>query len=188
MPLPKRTIKVTKLEAARSQLKTAITLWFSDGDPASILALAHGSHEILHRIYRNRGFSDLLYDAKKIKEEYRADFVRALKVAPNFIKHQSQDTTENENTEIEFPFGTCAVFIVFSIIALMKIVGKLSDEETAFWVWCGIQEPSVFLKDAQIEQIQIDISADVSAYAPKEFFNLVLRALPLIRERNRSTS
>lgn len=146
MPLPKRTIKVTKLDAARSQLKTAITLWFDDGDPVSILALAHGAHEILHRIYRNRGLSDLLYDARTITEQYRKDFVRMLKAAPSFIKHLNQSPHEGEDTAIEFPLGACKLFIFFSIYALKKIADELSDEEIAFWVWCAIQDPHLFLK------------------------------------------
>ena len=188
MPLPKRTIKVTKLDAARSQLKTAITLWFDGGDPVSILALAHGAHEILHRIYRNRGFSDLLYDAKNIKEEYRADFARTLKAAPNFIKHQNQNKQENEDTEIEFPYGGCAVFIYYSIYALKKIADELSDEENAFLIWCAIQEPHLFLKKDIANFVPVEmvkVFDDVRNYEPKEFFDLILRAQILIRERKR---
>ena len=33
-------LHVTKLDAARRQLETAITLWFHDGDPVSIHTLA----------------------------------------------------------------------------------------------------------------------------------------------------
>jgi hypothetical protein len=191
MPLPKKTIKVTKFDAARSQLKTAIALWFSEGDPVSILALAHGAHEILHRIYRNRGFSDLLYDAKIIKEEYRADFVRALKAAPSFIKHLNQSTHEGEDTEIEFPYWTCMLFIQFSIYAIQKITGELSDEETAFWVWCAIQEPHLFLK-AEIDNF-IPVSAiqtftDMRNQKPKEIYDLLIKALAVMRERKRSNS
>jgi hypothetical protein len=190
MPLPKRTIKVTKFEAARSQLKTAITLWFNDGDPVSILSLAHGAHEILHRIYRNRGFSDLLYDAKNIKEQYRKDFVRALKAAPSFIKHLNESPHEGEDTATEFPFGTCTLFILFSIYAVRKL-DELSDEEKAFLVWCAIQEPHLFLKQSLADLVPVEtvkIFDDIRNNSPKEFYDLVIQALALIRAAKRLDS
>jgi hypothetical protein len=142
----------------------------------------------LHRVYRNRGFSDLLYDAKVIKEEYRKDFVRALKAAPSFIKHLNQSPHEGEDTAIEFPYWACMLFIQFSIYAIKKIANELSDEETAFWVWCAIQEPHLFLKkniDNFIPARMVETFGDVRNYKPQEFFDLALRALALIRERNR---
>jgi hypothetical protein len=191
MPLPKKTIRVTKIDAARSQLKTAITLWFDDGDPVSILALAHGAHEILHRIYRNRGFSDLLYDAKIIKEEYRPEFARALKAAPSFIKHFNQSQHEEEDTAIEFPYWECMLFIYFSVYAISKITNELSDEETAFWAWCSIQESQLFLQtdiDKFLPVGALQTFAHVRDQKPNEFYHLVKVALALNRERKRPGS
>jgi hypothetical protein len=40
-------IVVTKLDAARRQLKTAIKLWFEDGDPVAIHTLIVAAYEII---------------------------------------------------------------------------------------------------------------------------------------------
>jgi hypothetical protein len=40
-------LPVTKLDAARRQLETAITLWFHEADPVSIHALTGAAHNLL---------------------------------------------------------------------------------------------------------------------------------------------
>jgi hypothetical protein len=64
-------ITVTKLDAARRQLRTALRLWFHDGDPVSIHALLAAAHEIIHRLYRNKGLRNLMFDNENIEEEHR---------------------------------------------------------------------------------------------------------------------
>jgi hypothetical protein len=41
-------LAVTKQSAARSQLETAIRLWFYEGDPVAIHTLAVAAHDCLH--------------------------------------------------------------------------------------------------------------------------------------------
>lgn len=45
---PPKVLIVTKASAARTQLETAIGLWFTDGDPISILALAVAANDCYH--------------------------------------------------------------------------------------------------------------------------------------------
>lgn len=114
-PIP--TIKITKLQAARMQLSTAIELWFADRDPVSTHALAFASHEIIHRVFRRRGYSDLLFDSGVVKDEYRDEFAKALKEDAGFIKHLNR-ADENETDAIDFKPGGNMLFIMMSIVAL----------------------------------------------------------------------
>jgi argininosuccinate synthase len=63
------SIIVTKIEAARRQLNTAIELWFNDGDPVSIHTLASSAHQIIHDLNRRNKGPDLFLDTIFIKEE-----------------------------------------------------------------------------------------------------------------------
>src|SRR5271165_3353782 len=47
-------LTITKFEAARRQLGTAIVLWFSDDDPVSIHTLACAAYEIIHKLTKKR--------------------------------------------------------------------------------------------------------------------------------------
>jgi hypothetical protein len=81
------TIVVTKLDAARRQLRTAIRLWFQEADPASIHTLAHAASEIIHVISKNRNRYRriLIFDADMIKDEYRSEWNEKRKNSANFL-------------------------------------------------------------------------------------------------------
>ena len=66
-------LKIDKLDAARRQLRTAIRLWFNNGDPVAIHTLVSAAHEAVHTLFRRAGFRGLMFDAPHIKEEYRSD-------------------------------------------------------------------------------------------------------------------
>src|SRR6266478_5939088 len=74
-------LKLKKLDAAQRQLRTAITLWFHDGDPVAIHALAFAAYEVIHTVSKKRNpyRRDLLFDTLLIKDEYRKDFCIKLK-------------------------------------------------------------------------------------------------------------
>src|SRR5260221_11225206 len=78
-PFVPKPILITKLEAARRQLATAIELWFLDGDPISIHTLAFAAHEVVHVIFRKNGGTDLLFHSRRIKDEIRGKFNKLLK-------------------------------------------------------------------------------------------------------------
>ena len=80
------TIVVTKIEAARRQLRSAIELWFADADPVSIHTLSAASYQIIHDLNRKNNGSDLLLDTIVIKDEYRREFVNEIR-APLKIQH-----------------------------------------------------------------------------------------------------
>src|SRR5579862_9769286 len=84
-------IVVTKLDAAKRQLRAAITLWFTGGDPVAIHTLAAAAHEIVHTLFRRKGLSGLLFDSPRIRDDKRAEFARAAKAAATFFKHAQRD-------------------------------------------------------------------------------------------------
>jgi hypothetical protein len=85
------TIKLTKLDAACRQLRTAIHLWFTGGDPVSTHALAFAAHELIHRLYKLKGLDNLLFDTYAIKDEYRGEWAKTLKKEAAFLKHADTD-------------------------------------------------------------------------------------------------
>jgi hypothetical protein len=80
-------ITVTKLEAARGQLRTAIKLWFEGGDPVAIHSLASAAHEIIHALYRQKGLKGLVFDTPYIRPDMQQRWASSLKKPFNFFKH-----------------------------------------------------------------------------------------------------
>lgn len=80
-------ITITKLEAARRQLRVAISLWFQNGDEVAIHTLACAAYQIIHDINRHRGGEELFFDSLVIREEYRDQAIKRFKKEMNFFKH-----------------------------------------------------------------------------------------------------
>ena len=79
---------VTKLDAARRQLATAIELWFYDRDQVSVHALAFSAHEIIDVLSKKAGRTrDLLWDTIMVKDSDRRKYRDFLSESANFFKH-----------------------------------------------------------------------------------------------------
>jgi hypothetical protein len=87
-PLPKGKVEsliITKPSAARSQLESAIWLWFNEGDPVSIHALAVAAHDcfnalVKHRTQKSSGLQQYLETQSKGRQ-------KRIRLAQNFFKH-----------------------------------------------------------------------------------------------------
>jgi hypothetical protein len=85
------TKQITKLEAARRQLVTAIRLFFEDADSISVYTLAHAAWEVLDALCANRGlilFRGQMSGANGLSEE---EIKRIANYGRNFFKHAERD-------------------------------------------------------------------------------------------------
>jgi hypothetical protein len=161
-------VVVTKMDAARRQLRAAIRMWFAEDDPVAIHTLAHAAHEILHRLYRNRGLDNLVFDSKLIKPEFKKDFAAAIKASATFFKHASRDGTED--TSITFDPSLNDMYIVMSVGALQKMNELFVHEEFAVLFWLKCTKPHLFSKNLGQEPIPVEIAAEVRQMSRIEFF------------------
>lgn len=136
------TLEIPKLQAARSHLRTACALWFADTDPVSTNTLAYAAHEVVHRLYRNAGNTDLLFDTTLIKGEFRSDFARLLKESANFFKHANRECRAEDKHE--FPEGLNEVLLLMSIVGLQRLGHTLELSEAAFLFYEMLRHPSWF--------------------------------------------
>lgn len=141
-------ITVTKLDAAKRQLRTAITLWFTDGDPVSVHTLIAAAHEITHSLFRMRGFSGLLYDNKLIREEYRGDLAKRLKQFSTFFKHAQKDP----DAEIMFDPTLNELLLIFVTVGIQSIEPLVGPVETSFLLWVALHRPDVYPLGIEIEK------------------------------------
>jgi hypothetical protein len=132
-------ITVTKLDAAQRQLRTAIRLWFEDGDPVSIHALAFAAYEIAHVVSkkRDRTRRDLIFDSLRVKDEHRADWNRTIKKHATFFKHADKDW--NGSIELE---PILSVLFMMGAGAGLRLAGEPeSAEESSFAFWMFLHRP-----------------------------------------------
>jgi hypothetical protein len=93
MKAPKEEIQVlTKIDAARRQLETAIRLWFHNGDPYSIHCLAFAAGKVFHGICKHRKIEEpLLFNLKRIRKGMEGEYMKMIHAPSNFGKHADND-------------------------------------------------------------------------------------------------
>jgi hypothetical protein len=92
-------MNITKLDAAKSQLATAIWLYFEDCDPVSVHTLVMAASEIIDRLCESKGTPTWRCSfSTMIIPEWRKEFVRRFYKARNFFKHAS--VLENFSDEL----------------------------------------------------------------------------------------
>jgi hypothetical protein len=127
------TIRISKLDAAQRQLRTAITLWFTDGDPVAVHALAIAAYEIFHTVslIRDPNRRDLLFDSDVIKDEYRRGWINLIKKNANFFKHADRDPDDIA----EFDPRMNEWIILYASVARRFCGEDTSQEESDFMSW-----------------------------------------------------
>jgi len=130
-------IKITKLEAARRQLVTAIRIYFANGDPVSIHTLAAAAFGILDDLDNHGASTGTIFDqiATRITPEYVDSFREALRRPQNFFKHADRDP---ENI-LEFRPGSAGVIIWAACEKYCELTKEELLETAAFHRWILIR-------------------------------------------------
>lgn len=86
-----KAVKITKLDAAKRQLQTAVRLYFNDEDPISICTLTRAAHEIISVLNEKHGKSTMIMSDKLIVDKYKEEFRKIMNAPKNFFKHADKD-------------------------------------------------------------------------------------------------
>ena len=175
---------ISKLDAARRQLQTAIDLWFNDGDPVSVHALSFAAYEIAHAVSKKRNplRPGLLFDAEFIKEERRREFNDLMRKEANFFKHADRDP----NAVVEFHPELSEMFMLFAIFALQLCGERESEEESIFVHWISLHRPHLLTEEGGkrlIDRIPVQSVKQIRTLPKPEFFQGLKHARALIRAR-----
>jgi hypothetical protein len=178
-------MRIGKFDAARRQLRTAITLWFNDGDPVSTHTLAFAAYEVIHAISEKRDPNrrDLLFDAALVKDEYRREFNVAIRKHANFFKHADR----NGDSVIDFDPRTTEIYLMFAIVGVALCGESHTEEESIFLWWLQINRPDLLTDQGHkmvADHIPVHALEDFRALSKREF----LRAFQEGRRRSERLS
>ncbi|MFN2624200.1 MAG: hypothetical protein ABR611_15295 [Chthoniobacterales bacterium] len=136
-PKPERAEKhvaLTKEYVAKSQLQTAIGLWFHYGDAMSIHTLAAAANECYHGIGRKSGAPSLVQTWKKTLPKKGYD---AANRPQNFAKHGSRDPAETLVLNTEY----AELLMLDAVICHEKLFGKRTALMTCFFARLTQENP-----------------------------------------------
>ena len=130
-------IKISKLDAARRQLETALRLYFSEADPVSIHTLTSAAYQLLADINRRNGGSPMLKEQipKWVRPDAEEESKRRLNEAANFFKHADRD-----NDDIfEFSSGPTELLLYDAVRKYRELTGEAVPVLAVFeaWFWLG---------------------------------------------------
>ena len=169
--------RVTKIDAARRQLATAIMLWFTGGDSVSIYTLSHAAYEVIHNITKEFRTHDLLFDSLMVRDEFRPQVNTMLREPANFFKHAKRGKAENP--VLEFHPEISELFIFFAVCGLRYASISLADEERAFSIWLTIQRPNFVTEKGREfleNKLPVESINQIRRMSPGDYFHGFMEA------------
>jgi len=168
------TQEITKIDAARRQLATAIDLWFNDKDAVSIHSLAYAAYDVIHTLSKKHGRRQtLILDSDLVKDEHRKVSRDAVRRTGNFFKHADHDP----DATLEFQPDINEFFIFFAILGVELMGITLTNFERAFTVWTCLQRPEMMTQQGRVmfsERFPVDALDDIRKMPKSEFFQVWL--------------
>jgi hypothetical protein len=169
-----RVVIVTKASAARSQLETAIQLWFDDADPVSIHTLAVAAHDCFDALATRAGKPSRwreLMAARSRKVRKQSAY------AQNFFKHGFKDLKKQARY---MPFHG-EVLLFDSAICHEAIFQKVTPLMEAFLLRFAMSFPEFITVDIG-ELIKAETGLVIDDIAPLNRRDFLKRVLPLLQK------
>jgi len=168
-------LHVSKLDAARRQLETAIRLYFNDSDPVSIHTLTAAAYNLLRDINRDAGGPKLIIKeelVERVVPEYQKEVRRNLNEAENFFKHADKDP----KAVLEFSPTLTELMIWESCSAYFQLSNEQLVLAKVFNGWYVVNNPDLFrLSDDQLRQCG-QSKQEIEGMSKQEYFRLYLPA------------
>ncbi|MFA5373930.1 MAG: hypothetical protein WC354_07115 [Candidatus Omnitrophota bacterium] len=135
-------IQISKIDAAKRQLDTAINLFFNDADPVSIHTLTSAAYDILVSLAKSQGIPGIIKNSSMIKKEHEKEYLDIINKPQNFFKHSGKDPKKT----LEFsPKST--TFVLWDAV---RIYMELTDEKPSNMIvyrnWFFLEHPN-YLND-----------------------------------------
>jgi len=166
--------QVSKLDAARRQMETAIRLYFSEADPVSIHTLTSAAYELLSDINRAKGGSPMLKEQAPtwVRPDAKDEAKRSLNKAMNFFKHADRDT----NGVLDFSLGPTQLLLYDACRKYRELTGETVPLLAVFDIWYGIGPGADLVTGSERLKMQADLRQIFPNATRSSFF---AKALPL---------
>lgn len=133
-------ISITKLDAAKRQLETAIRLYFNEADPISIHTLTCAAHTIIADLNKKiKGTPMVVSDAwvtGKFKKRIKAAFAKP----QNFFKHADKDP----DAVLKFHPEVTEIYLYDACSKYQELTAESVDQFKIFQGWYMSNNPDYF--------------------------------------------
>jgi hypothetical protein len=161
--------KVTRIQVAVFQLETAIELWFSEKDLASIITLAFAAHEIIYKLNKALPKAQVsVADPDQAPAGYSEEWHKIFRLDSYFCKHGGSDPLEAHYLSVD-----ALPYVLLDALLMYKALGF--HRRLYFYLlemWFLTIHPEIFkipAKDNGLSQFYIE---QCRAMGRNEYFKL----------------
>ncbi len=171
----KSKLQVSKLDAARRQLETAVRLYFAEGDSVSIHTLTAAAYQLLADINRARGGSPMLKEQVPtwVRPDAQDEARSRLNEAANFFKHADRD----HDDVLAFNPGPTELLLYDACVKYKEFTGEAVPVLGVFHVWFWLGPGADLVTDAERQKV---VNALRQAFPNSTRRSFFAEALPLV--------
>ncbi len=138
-------MEISKLDASKRQLDTAINLFFKQADPISTHTLTAAAHQLLMDIGRSANIKSVIKENPFIKKEYFKEYIRKVNEAENFFKHANMDS----NALLKFNSEQTEYLLLDAVEMYMQLTSERPEDMSIFRIWFLCKYPNYISPDIQ---------------------------------------
>lgn len=147
---------VTKIDAARRQLITAIRLFFDDGDPVSVYSLASNAWEVIDVLCASAGVDSFSRQARANLPAGHTLKYYVNEPCRNFFKHAEQDPNPESSVELGGSYVAAILFLAVEDYLRLRQGGPV--EAQVFQAWFIAVFPEKVAENDPVAQANLDIA------------------------------
>lgn len=177
---------ISKLDAARRQLRTSIRLFFADEEAISVHTIVAAAHGILRDLrgeysikiaegVEMHGKGSFIKDNPLVRPEKKAMLDRAINKAQNFFKHADKDPSG----ELHFHAGLTEMLLFDACMMYQSIAGRHLREGSLFMMWYMVKYPEMFLDGASKMFIALCQAIDFTSADKAVIHELIKSGAPI---------
>ena len=168
-------IKISKLEAVRRQVETAIRIYFVNGDPVSVHTLAAASLQILVDLDKKGPQTGTLWDLlrRQVRPEYIDEVIKLFTAPENFFKHADRDPDKI----LEFPLAEPELFLWECVAKYPELTGETPLMMVAYRIWFIIHHSDILKPEIRAQVNFLGLSSDFPERDRARYFEYVLPVL-----------
>jgi hypothetical protein len=165
-------MKISKLDAARRQLETAVALYFHEGDPASIHTLVGAAYELLLTLSEKVGEQGTIkqWMAEYIKPDRMKEIHRALNAARNCFKHADADA----DAVLDYDPKQADYFMMDACWAYRRLSGERLPLFGVFEAWASLTLARDVVHYPGTETIGAEAMKRLTSMSRQAFFDELL--------------
>lgn len=164
---------ISKLDAARRQLDTAINLYFKDADPVSVHTLTAAAHQILMDIGKLERVKSVIKDASLtiIKKDKHKEYLAMINSAENFFKHAKADP----KGLLEFHPVLTETMLLDAVEMYIQLSHEMPEDMSIYHAWFLLQHPNLISESTKnkLKEHNLDYFGFSKKTNKLNFFKLV---------------